>query len=701
MNIMTWFVIFFVVNGVWVFDCTAAETDKTLVAWVSLNDLEGAGGSVLTLQRGDQFDAIVFGELKKGKWMAGSNYFKRTSQEQDYPREAASNNELIQVAIVYKDNLITLFRNGKPLTSYHAQNIDLLSGKNQAIVFGLRHLVGGNGYIEGAIDDARIYARALSADEIQSFHPNQPSPIKPWCWWDFEGEKIKDRAERFTHTRMAGGAKLIDGRLSLKRTSIVVATQNEETMDWAEWSHASLVNMEAYEPETPAMPDEIPDHWLTYHLVHPGPGRAVPGDPNAAFYYKGVYHLHYIYRNKYGYNFAHLSSQDLVWWKWHPTTLSPPMTGHGMFSGTGFFTKEGKPAAIYHGVGSGKNWIVYGQNDSLEKWSEPQLVTAYTADGGEADIRYWDPDCWLRDGTYYAISGGRPPLLMKSDDLKEWDFVGNLFHDDTNWDTLGVKPEEDVSCANMFKIGGAWMLLCISHDLGCRYYLGDFKGDQYLPASHKLMSWNNNNFFAPESLLTKDGRRVMWAWLTHEGLHPTGVQSLPRELELTHDGQLKMKPLQELTSLRYDTFERNNLVIASGENVAFHEIKGDALEFAVHVASPVPEQFSIQLLTDKNGRNGLEIAAGAKRKSITIGKNEIPFVLSENEDLTLRLFVDKNLIEVFANDRQAAAVAHTHYQDHPRFTLSSKGGDTVVRSLRAWKMRSIHNYSNAEKNTIK
>ncbi|MEY3990812.1 MAG: Sucrose-6-phosphate hydrolase, partial [Chloroflexota bacterium] len=32
---------------------------------------------------------------------------------------------------------------------------------------------------------------------------------------------------------------------------------------------------------------------LHYHLMHPG-GPSLPGDPNAAFYLDGVYHLHYI-----------------------------------------------------------------------------------------------------------------------------------------------------------------------------------------------------------------------------------------------------------------------------------------------------------------------------------------------------------------------------------------------------------------------
>ena len=69
--------------------------------------------------------------------------------------------------------------------------------------------------------------------------------------------------------------------------------------------------------ETPQWPKNPPEKWLTYHLAHPGLGNAWPGDPNPAFYYKGRYHLHYIYKNSTGYVFGHVSSKDMVHWKWH------------------------------------------------------------------------------------------------------------------------------------------------------------------------------------------------------------------------------------------------------------------------------------------------------------------------------------------------------------------------------------------------
>ena len=193
-----------------------------------------------------------------------------------------------------------------------------------------------------------------------------------------------------------------------------------------------------YVPETPAWPEDPPANWLTFHLAHPGPGDAYPGDPNCAFDYKGRYHLHYIYRNHTGFVFAHVSSDDMVHWKWHPTVLAPPTTGHGMFSGTGFFTKEGKPAIIYHGQGSGRNWIQYPLDDQFNSWSEPEPVLPKTADGKVPNIRHWDPDCWLNGDTYYALSGGKNPQLMKSTDLKNWTYLGDLLHEDYPAD-LGVR----------------------------------------------------------------------------------------------------------------------------------------------------------------------------------------------------------------------------------------------------------------------
>ena len=101
--------------------CTAsaAETDKTLVSWVTLTDTNTRSGSILTIQRGPWFDGIIWAERAPGKWMAGSNAFHRTEKEQQHNRvEQADAETTVQLAIVYRGDTITIYRNGEVYTSY-------------------------------------------------------------------------------------------------------------------------------------------------------------------------------------------------------------------------------------------------------------------------------------------------------------------------------------------------------------------------------------------------------------------------------------------------------------------------------------------------------------------------------------------------------------------------------------------------------
>ncbi|EDM26386.1 sucrose-6-phosphate hydrolase [Lentisphaera araneosa HTCC2155] len=164
------------------------------------------------------------------------------------------------------------------------------------------------------------------------------------------------------------------------------------------------------------------DMTLNYHLMHPG-GDSRPGDPNAAFYLDGVYHLHYILRHPwqddYSFSFVHVTSPDMLHWTWQTTKLQPSFTRHGMFSGTGFITKEGQAAVIYHGQGSERNHIAIAKDQALSEWEKPYPVEVRNPDSSEAKIdSHWDPDCFLIGDTYYSISGGQmqnftcPPNLL-------------------------------------------------------------------------------------------------------------------------------------------------------------------------------------------------------------------------------------------------------------------------------------------------
>ena len=457
--------------------------------------------------------------------------------------------------------------------------------------------------------------------------------------------------------------------------------------------------------ETPAMPKNPPKIWLTYHLAHPGPGDAKPGDPNPAFFWKGRYHLHYIYRNRTGFCFAHVSSEDMVHWKWHPTVLGPTTMGHGMFSGTGFITKDGRPAMVYHGKGSERNWICYALDDKLDQWSKPHEMTPRDQDGKlMTDMPYFDPDIWINNGIYYGVNGRsskESAVMMKSDNLKDWDYIGELLHPDFDEQKLGVGRDEDISCANIFKLGEKWVLLCISHRLGCRYFIGDFKDEQFLPEQHGLMNWSRAEYFAPESLLTPDGRRVMWAWCAPRGARKPiskrlqkGIQSLPRELSLSKDGTLLIKPLRELKKLRSEEKTVADLTVKSDTTHRLKGISGDAMELEIVLDTPSAKEFGIKVLCDEEGNNGLSISSGKGSKTLNVGYIDPPFELQEGEDLTLRILIDKNMIEVFANDRQAALAWHEYDLQDLHLSLFSKGGDLKVRKVSAWQMKSIYTTTN-------
>ena len=70
-----------------------------------------------------------------------------------------------------------------------------------------------------------------------------------------------------------------------------------------------------------------------------------------------------------------------------------------MFSGTGFYTKDGKPAIIYHGQGSGRNWIQYPLDDHFDSWSDPEPVLPKAADAFKKAAELSPRDA---DSLYYA-----------------------------------------------------------------------------------------------------------------------------------------------------------------------------------------------------------------------------------------------------------------------------------------------------------
>jgi hypothetical protein len=141
---------------------------KTLSALVRLSDLSQRGGGITTLQSldGAVFDGIVFGEREAGRWMSGSDFFRRT---QDFLGAAETDSKPVHVVISYhEDGTITAYRNGVRYGQPYKTGRPPTHEANQAqLLFGLRHTPAAAGkYAAGTILHVEFFDRALTPKEV-------------------------------------------------------------------------------------------------------------------------------------------------------------------------------------------------------------------------------------------------------------------------------------------------------------------------------------------------------------------------------------------------------------------------------------------------------------------------------------------------------------------------------------------------------
>lgn len=669
--------------------------EKTLVVWAAPANLTDRGGSALTLEGdGGTFDGVVFGEITPGKWMAGSDNFSRTLRDQSAYRAEARPGVTTQIAIVYRGKTVTLYRNGQEVSSYAVPMSQRFSVESSAVLIGRRHTAAApraRDFI-GTVDEARIYDRALTAGQVASLKRHVADLPAPYAWWDFADGRVSDKTGRFPATTVFGGARVVGGKLHLDR---------EGDYLMAETAHADLTPAETNRAFREKL---LHDRYRPgYHFVIPE-GVAMPFDPNGAIYWKGQYHLFYIYQDHLGHNWGHVSSTDLFHWRNHPTGFQV-----GMFSGNCFVNKDGVPTLCYHQVDQG-NAMAVALDDNLDTWSKlktnPITPKLKPGDPAEGKYRSWDPYGWVEGGDYYAIFGGEHPAVVKSKTLGgPWSYVGDLMANTVP----GVSINEDVSCADFFELGGKRVLLCISHRLGARYYVGDWDGKQFHPEVHERMSWNDNSFFAPESLIDDKGRRIMWSWIFDKpsfGVRGdagwSGTMSLPRVLTLGPDSRLRMDVPKEIERLRYNPVDFGRRVV-DGQDVTLDKVKGGSLEVIVTTKAPSHGRVGLKVCCD-DGMETTPVYYDADTKKLVVdashsseagsdtGLEAGPLDLKPGEDLTLRVFVDKSVVEVFANGLQAVMRRVYPSADNPLGVRLFATGKAEFSSVKAWQMMPSNPY---------
>jgi len=158
--------------------------EKTLETWVVVPSREQRGGAPISIQDPSkgQFDAIVYGEREPGKWAAGSDLFRRT-KDLDAPPETSPVDSLLHLAIVYRaDNSIAVYRNGRPYAPPYMPTGEALrtyAAASSEVLLGLRHAGAGNGFFAGEVEEARVYDRALTSEQVYASYQAGVDNVSP------------------------------------------------------------------------------------------------------------------------------------------------------------------------------------------------------------------------------------------------------------------------------------------------------------------------------------------------------------------------------------------------------------------------------------------------------------------------------------------------------------------------------------------
>lgn len=493
-------------------------------------------------------------------------------------------------------------------------------------------------------------------------------------------------------------------------------------------------------------------HRPTYHFVSPE-GRAYPFDPNGAIFWKGKYHLGYIYQylgnRKREHFWGHAVSTDLFHWTLYPDMLDVKEEDieKGIFSGGAFLSREGIPHIMYHGQGSSTNLVAYSTDEDLVVWNKfegnPVLSTPEEGDPMHGKYRAWDPEGWYDPETdyYYQISGGEVAAFFRSKDMMDWEYLGDLIDQNNRM----RHDFEDLSCPDFFSLGDKHMLLFISHNLGTQYYLGTFKKGSFTVEQHHRMNWPGGTFFAPEQLVDDQGRNIIWGWVlerkpehvewpkkyAEEGENPanfpsdgwSGIMSLPRVISLSNAGNVLINPPHEVRTLRLgEGFKDMNFSIpAQGEKSL--PIQGKALEIKVEMSGGATSSYGVKVFCSPDGLEETTIKYDPVAKEIVIdfirssvngpvkmlpncmfepqlegftedvSEQRAPFELGLEENLELDIFIDNSIIEVFANGRLCMTqVVYPELLESGGVKLFAGDELMNVNQVQVWKMAATNLY---------
>jgi len=313
---------------------------------------------------------------------------------------------------------------------------------------------------------------------------------------------------------------------------------------------------------------------------------------------------------------------------------------------------------------------------------------------GETRIWDWrDPFVFKEGGRVFLVTGGnldhqergKAIVLLyeaKDDELTQWEYRGILFQ----------HPNEDIKnieCPNFFRLGDKWILVLSPHGK-VEYTIGDFdiQTCKFRPERYGLMD-HGRAYYAPNCLLDNSDRRILWGWVRGfpEGKGWNGCLTLPRILSIDRQGELKQEPAPELERLRGERRSVSSLVVDDGSRT-LEDIRGDCLEIRARFENGNARSFGLTVSCASRGRGGIPIAFGDGQ--LRAGDALGPVRLAgDGNKLELRVFLDKSVLEVYANGRECFTSVIPYEEGHFAVSVFAEGGKATLAELDAWSLEPI------------
>jgi len=450
-----------------------------------------------------------------------------------------------------------------------------------------------------------------------------------------------------------------------------------------------------------------------YHFL---PVKNWMNDPNGLIQFNGDYHLFYQY-NPNGASWANMSwghakSKDLVHWERLPVALLPdqPYDRYGVFSGTAV-NDSGTAAVIYTCISSPdfrKEGQCLAQSRDMVRWEKYSGNPVIAAPPrGLRTVGFRDPYVWNQDGRWNMVVGsgirdrGGAILLYRSKDLRVWEYAGPVAVGDIR------KNGRMWECPSFFQLGKKWVMIVSPMTGRTIYFVGDFKDDKFSPDFQEELDLGGS-LYAPQVFKDDQGRSVMFGWLKENYWLASrrgwqGVQTLPRVLTLGADNRLNFEPAREVESLRGKKFRLEDIKAGPGSGGVIKEAKGDALEIFAEIevreaaqagikvrASPDDSEQTLIYYDRAGERLVVDRSRSSRDPAAKTPMRSAPFKLAEGETLKLRIFLDRSVVEVFANSRVVmSSRIYPARADSLGLELFSTSGTMRVKSLDIWEMTPI------------